>query len=91
MSTLVQYQNIYEILTVALGGIIGGLVKDILIDGAIQLPYKKDGYVYLGFIGGAIVGAFIGLVIDGSLVTAMLAGYTGTSVIGNLLVKSKKV
>lgn len=91
MTTLVQYQNINEILTVALGGIIGGLVKDILIDGAIQLPYKKDGYVYLGFIGGAVIGAFIGLVIDGSFITALMAGYTGTSIIQNLVTREKKV
>jgi hypothetical protein len=86
-----QYSSVTEILTVALGGIIGGLVKDILVDGALQLPYKKDGYIYVGFIGGAIIGAFVGLVIDGSFITALMAGYTGTSIIQNLVTKEKKV
>jgi len=91
MITLTQNLTVVEILTVALGGIIGGLVKDILVDGAIQLPYKKDGYIYLGFIGGAIIGAFVGIAIDGSFVTALMGGYTGTSIIQNLVAKEKKV
>lgn len=74
-----------EIVAVIAGGAIGALVKDSLQDGALKLPYCKDGKLYLGFLGGMIVGAFVGVVIDGSFVTALLGGYTGTSVIANLL------
>lgn len=90
MTTLVEYTNINEILTMAGGGLIGALVKDILKDGCLALPYKKDNQIYLGCIGGAIIGAFVGLVIDGTLVTAMMGGYTGSSIIQNLVAKDKK-
>ena len=77
--------NITELLTVALGGLIGALVKDILQDGCFELPYLEGRKLYMGFIGGAIVGAFIGIVIDGSFITATLAGYTGSSILVKLL------
>lgn len=73
-----------EVLVVVLGGAIGALVKDTLQDGALKLPYCKEGKLYLGFLGGMIVGAFVGVVVDGSFITALLGGYTGTSVIANL-------
>lgn len=67
------------------GGAIGALAKDCIVDGALCLPYKKDGKLYVGFIGGMLVGAFVGMVVDGSFGTALLGGYVGTSVIDNLL------
>lgn len=73
-----------EILAVIAGGAIGALVKDTLQDGALKLPYSKDGKLYLGFIGGMVIGAFVGMVVDGSFVTALMAGYTGTSLIAHL-------
>jgi len=76
-----------EGITVALGGMLGAFMKDCLVDNALELPFKKDGKLYLGFIGAAVVGAFIGYVIDGSLVTAMMAGYTGKGVLEQLLSK----
>jgi len=81
--------NTIELLTVAFGGIVGSLTKDILNDGYVELPHKHDGKLYLGFFGGAVIGAFVGMAIDGNFVTALLAGYTGTSVIKNLLNGSK--
>jgi len=73
-----------EILAVIAGGAIGALVKDTLQDGALKLPYCKEGKLYLGFLGGMVIGAFVGMVVDGSFVTALMAGYTGTSVIAHL-------
>ncbi len=49
------------------------------------MPFIKDGYFYLGFIGGMIVGAFVGYAVDHSPLTAALGGYVGTSAILHLL------
>jgi hypothetical protein len=77
--------NWIELISVGFGGIIGALAKDAIQDGCFQLPYIKDNKLILGFLGGAIVGAFVGIVVDGSFITAMLGGYVGISVISNLL------
>ena len=79
-----------EILTVALAGSLGSLVKDIFTDGCIQLPELKGKNLYLGFLGGALVGGFAGIMIDGSFITALMAGYTGTSIITKLVGPIKK-
>jgi hypothetical protein len=77
--------NTIELLKVCLGGAVGALVKDALKDGCFQLPYIKNGKLFLGFLGGALIGAFVGMAVDGSIVTAALGGYAGISVITNLL------
>lgn len=82
--------SLTEALAVTIGGGIGALAKDCLVDNALELPFKKDGKLFLGFIGAAIVGAFIGFVVDGSLITAMLGGYSGRSVLESLLAKPVK-
>ena len=80
-------KSLVEILIVALGGAIGALAKDCIEDNAIMLPHIQDGKLFLGFIGAIIVGGFVGLAFDGNFVTAALAGYTGKSVLENLLNK----
>jgi len=81
--------TITEIFTVALAGAFGSFIKDILHDGYLQIPEIKDKQIYLGFLGGALVGAFVGIVIDGSFLTALMAGFTGTSVVAKLAVGRK--
>jgi fluoride ion exporter CrcB/FEX len=76
-----------EIITVAIGGAVGALAKDCIEDNAIMLPHVQDGKLFLGFIGAIIVGSFVGMAFDGNFVTAALAGYTGKSVLENLLNK----
>lgn len=71
-------------------GAVGSLAKDIIQDNQLRLPYVKDGYVVLGFLGGMFVGAFVGWCVDGSFLTAALGGYVGTSAISNLLPPVKK-
>jgi len=68
-------------------GALGALIKDIVQDNTIELPKKIDGKWFLGFIGGMLVGGFIGWAVDQSLLIAALSGYTGKSVIENLLFK----
>jgi hypothetical protein len=73
-----------------LAGAFGALAKDIVGDGKLQLPYLKDGFLVLGVVGGMMVGAFVGWAVDGSLITAAMAGYVGTSAISHLLPKGKR-
>lgn len=68
-------------------GMTGALAKDILKDGSLTLPYLKNGKFYLGFLGSAVLGGIVGLVVDHSYLTAFLSGYVGFSVIENMLPK----
>lgn len=79
-----------SILYLVLAGAFGALAKDIISDNKIKLPKRINGEFCLGFIGGMIVGGFCGYAIDGSPVTAAMAGYTGSSVIMNLIPNEKK-
>lgn len=77
-----------EILILFLAGAVGALVADILEDGALTLPKIMDGKLILGSIGGMVVGATAGYLVDGSIITAFLSGYAGKSAIENLLIKT---
>ncbi len=68
-----------------LAGALGAIAKDIVQDGRLKLPSIKDGDLVLGFIGGALVGSFVGIAVDHSVLTACLSGYVGTSTIQHLL------
>lgn len=72
-------------LALILAGACGAIAKDIVQDGCLQLPQKDGDKLVLGFIGGAIVGAFVGFAVDHSVLTAVLSGYVGTSAIQHLL------
>ena len=72
------------ILILFIAGAVGALIKEIFEDGAITLPFKKDGKLFLGFLGSMILGGFVGYVVDGSPLTAAMAGFTGFSVIKTL-------
>ena len=70
-------------------GMAGALIKDILKDGYIQLPYSDDGKLFLGVLGSAFIGGCVGLAVDHSFLTAFLSGYVGFSVFENILLKKK--
>ena len=93
MEAIISNTNIpiNEICLMALAGAIGSVVKDILQDGALEIPYKQDGKLFLGCIGGAIIGSFVGLAIDGSFIEALFGGYAGMSIIENLVNRSKRI
>jgi len=76
-----------EIVFLFVAGAFGALAKDVVIDNRIQLPKIIDGSLGLGFIGAMLVGGFVGWAIDGSFITAALAGFAGLSAIENLLLK----
>jgi len=79
-----------EVLTLLAAGATGALIKEILEDNKIKLPSIAQGNLDLGFLGSTIIGAFVGYVIDGSFLTAAMAGFTGFSVIQNLVGKKEK-
>lgn len=80
---------INEIVILAIAGALGALISDIIQDNTLTLPEKIDNTIILGSLGGVIIGAVAGYIIDGSFLTAFLAGYTGKEVIENLIGKTK--
>jgi hypothetical protein len=66
-------------------GFAGAFVKDTLKDNKLQIPHIKDGYLYLGCIGGMVLGAIAGYVVDNDPVTAFLGGYAGSQIIQSLV------
>lgn len=70
-------------------GAIGAIVREILRDNKLSLPKRINGDLFLGFIGSAIVGGFVGFLVDGLIITAALAGYVGISAIENLVIKNQ--
>ena len=85
MNGIQFHGTLVDFLTIAAGGAFGALVKDAVQDGSFQLPYFQNGKLILGVIGATLIGAFVGLAIDGSFVTAALGGYVGISLVSNLL------
>ena len=69
-------------------GMAGALAKMIIEDGGIIIPNFKDGKLYVGGVGGVIVGAMAGAIANNDGITTFLAGYAGTSLI-QYLVASK--
>ncbi len=74
-----------ELIIIGVFGILGALTKDILQDNALEFPSKDRGKICLGSFGGLIIGGIAGYFIDGSPVTAFMAGYTGTAIIEALV------
>lgn len=72
-------------------GMAGALVKDVLVDGYIQLPQLKNNKLFLGFIGSAFVGGCVGVAVDGNYFTAFLSGYVGFSVFSGVLNNGKNL
>jgi len=66
-------------------GFLGAVLKDIVQDNKLVMPKVVDGALVLGFIGGGIVGGAVGVLVDGSFISAMLAGYAGSSVLRSLV------
>jgi len=81
-----------EILAYALGGALGGLVRELVSHkGVIVLPRKdpETGAVSLGFISALIVGAVAGILAPWSIgvnfAFSILGGYVGEDFIENLI------
>lgn len=83
--TRVKVVSMPSVIGFLIAGAFGSLARDCIKDGKILLPHVEDHSLVLGFIGGMIVGAFVGWATDGTLLAAGLSGYVGTSAIGHLL------
>ena len=78
----------YSVIPIFLAGAVGAFVSDILKDNYLELPKKLDKKIYLGSIGGIIIGGFAGALIDGSLTTAFMGGFVGKEIILKLIKKN---
>jgi hypothetical protein len=72
-------------LQLILAGAAGSIVHEVVSDGSLKMPFLRDGQFYLGFLGGIVIGSFVGFLVDNNAVTALLAGYVGVSSIKKLL------
>ena len=80
-----------EIIGLACAGGLGALVKDIIKDNKLILPRFKKGNVWLGCVGGVIVGMCVGYLVDQNPTTAFFSGYAGTQILEGLIEKNGKV
>jgi len=71
-------------------GALGSIVRDILEDNKLKLPKISDGNFFLGSIGGMITGGIAGYLVDNNPLMAFMAGYSGNSIIQNLLTKNNE-
>ena len=71
-------------------GAAGAIIKDVLKDNKISLPFIDGKEIYLGCIGGIIIGAFAGYFVDNDPVTAFLGGYAGSQIIQGLVISTVK-
>jgi len=83
MLIYISYSSIF------LAGAIGALLSDILKDNCLELPKKIDGTLFLGFMGGMLIGGAAGLAIDGSVSTAFMGGFTGKEILTRMLQKKE--
>ncbi len=74
-----------DVLLLLVAGGFGALCKDIVSCNKLQLPFLKDGYWNMGFVGAVIVGAFVGFAVDHDPLTAALGGYVGIHILDNIL------
>jgi hypothetical protein len=79
-----------EVFFLVMAGGAGALAKEILGDNTLELPKIKSGKLVLGFIGSLIIGAFVGFMVDGSYLTAAMAGFSGYTAIEALVLKKEK-
>ena len=79
-----------EFVILALAGGLGALVKDVVKDNKLIMPSYKDGSILLGFVGGVIIGAAVGYLVDQNAMTAFFSGYAGTQMLRALMPKEKK-
>ena len=73
-----------------IAGAVGALIKEILEDNKVKLPNILKGELDLGFLGSLLIGGFVGYTVDGSYLTAAMAGFVGFSAIQNLVPSALK-
>lgn len=79
-----------EICLLILAGAIGAFVKDVVVDNKLTLPKYDNGSIALGFLGGVIIGASVGYLVDQNPTTAFFSGYAGSQILESLVISNKK-
>lgn len=77
--------NLITIIGLIIFGGIGALVRMVLNEGGLELPHIEKNKLCLGFIGGILIGATVGYLVDHSPLMAFFAGYTGFSALNHLM------
>ena len=73
-----------EVIGLLVAGALGALAKDVIKDNKFVLPKFSEGEVLLGGLGGILIGAAVGYLVDGNPTTAFFAGYTGYQMLERL-------
>lgn len=79
-----------EFLILAVAGGLGALIKDVVKDNKLILPKLKDGTILLGCLGGVVIGAVVGYLVDQNVTTAFFSGYAGSQMLESLVPKVDK-
>lgn len=79
-----------ELFILALAGGLGAFIKDIVKDNKLILPRYDNGSITLGFIGGIIIGAAVGYLVDQNPTTAFFGGYAGSQMLTALVSKNER-
>ena len=74
----------YNVIIIFLAGASGALVADLVHDNCLEMPKKVGKRLFLGWIGGMIIGGMAGVLVDGAFITAFMGGFMGKEVIGKL-------
>lgn len=83
--------NDYPDIVIFLAGMLGSFTADVFTDNCVEMPSFKNNKLYLGWIGGAIIGGFAALLIDGAFITAFMAGFIGKDIITRFISNPKNV
>jgi len=82
-----------EIAMIIIASFLGGLIREILLDNTIILPYynKEMRALHLGILGSIIIGTTVGFLIDNSPLTAFAASVGAPVIIEGLVKKVEKL
>lgn len=73
-----------------MAGAAGAMVKDLVKDNKLILPKYHDGCLLMGFLGGMVIGAAVGYVVDQNPTTAFFSGYAGSQMLAAFVPKTKE-
>lgn len=69
----------------ALCGGVGGLVSEYMAHGCLEIPSIKDKKLYLGSLGGVMIGAITGIIGDHDYINSFVYGCFGITILRRLL------
>jgi len=80
-----------EVVSVVLAGLVGGFARALIAgEGVVILPKRVNGKLDLGIFTACLLGAIVGVIVDGSWVTSLMAGLSFPTIIEDLCEKWEK-